>query len=266
MRQEFGIFGALARSRLTLRLTDNTPSMLKREADIIISFIGIIAVSPIIIAVMTAVYLADRSSPVYIAKRSGYQSRVFGMYKIRSMYVNSDKSNVWATSMDDPRITPIGKWIRKLKLDELPQLVNVLRGDMSFVGPRPLAPSETAVYNEIEKQILSVKPGITDIASFVLFDEEQLLSGAEDSSIYYNQMIRPWKSRLALYYVKNRTWIMDVMLVLLTVVSIFSRSMSLRLFRKYLDTLDMEPDLKSIAKRECSIYMIDPPGKIVYHV
>ena len=126
------------------------------------------------------------------------------MVKIRSMIINADKTGVDSTSSDDMRITSVGKVIRKLKLDELSQLWNVLIGDMSLVGPRPNVKSETDLYTKIEKNLLNVKPGITDFSSIVFSDEGDILSGSDDPDLLYNQLIRPWKSRLSLFYIEKR--------------------------------------------------------------
>ena len=121
------------------------------------------------------------------------------MIKLRSMIVNAEKSKVDSTSSNDPRITKIGKIIRKLKLDELSQLFNVFIGEMSLVGPRPNVKRETDLYTKVEKNLLSVKPGITDFASIIFSDESEILKNVDDPDISYNQLIRPWKSRLGLF-------------------------------------------------------------------
>ena len=127
------------------------------------------------------------------------------MIKLRSMIVNAEKSKVDSTSSNDPRITKIGKIIRKLKLDELSQLFNVFIGEMSLVGPRPNVKRETDLYTEVEKNLLRVKPGITDFASIIFSDESEILKNVDDPNISYNQLIRPWKSRLGLFYIKKQS-------------------------------------------------------------
>ena len=120
------------------------------------------------------------------------------MVKLRSMIINADKNKVDSTASDDMRITRVGMMIRAYKLDELTQLINVLKGDMSLVGPRPNVQRDVDLYSETEKRLLSVKPGITDFSSIIFSDEGDILSGLDDPDIAYNQLIRPWKSRLGI--------------------------------------------------------------------
>ena len=125
------------------------------------------------------------------------------MIKIRSMKVNADLSGVDSTANDDSRITLVGKIIRKFKIDELAQLINVFLGQMSFVGPRPNVERETSLYTTEEKKLLNLKPGITDISSIVFSDEGDILEGRDDPDITYNQLIRPGKSKLGIFYIEN---------------------------------------------------------------
>ena len=120
------------------------------------------------------------------------------------MKIGADLNKIDSTSLNDSRITVVGNIIRKYKIDELAQLINVLNGSMSLVGPRPNVKRETDLYTLQEKLILSVKPGITDFSSIVFSDEAEILEGKEDPNISYNQLIRPWKSRLAIIYVKKK--------------------------------------------------------------
>ena len=154
--------------------------MIKRLVDILASFFGLLVVSPILLPVMFLVWKEDRKSPFYIAPRSGRNGTTFKMVKLRSMIVGADKSGVDSTSDNDMRITPIGYKIRRYKLDELIQLWNVLKGDMSLVGPRPNVKPETDLYTNIEKGLLSVRPGITDFSSIVFSDEGDILEGKID--------------------------------------------------------------------------------------
>ena len=158
------------------------------------------------------------------------------MIKLRSMIVNADSTGVDSTSNSDNRITPLGKIIRKFKLDEITQLYNVLIGQMSLVGPRPNVPRETDLYTDQEKKLLSVKPGITDISSIVFSDEGSILENSSDPDISYHQLIRPGKSKLGLLYVANSNIILDFYLLLLTALALFNKPASLilvsRLIRK----------------------------------
>ena len=178
---------------------------MKRLFDILISLLGLIILSPVLLVFMYLVYHQDRHSPFYVAPRVGKDGLMFKMLKLRSMSINADKSGVDSTSVDDVRITPVGHKIRRYKLDEFTQLWNVLIGDMSLVGPRPNVVSDTDLYTDIEKGLLVVRPGITDFSSIVFSDEGEILEGREDPDLSYNQLIRPWKSRLGLIYIKNQS-------------------------------------------------------------
>ena len=182
------------------------------------------------------------------------------MVKLRSMLVNADKTGVYSTSANDMRITAVGKLIRKFKIDELSQLWNVLKGNMSFVGPRPNVEREVALYTEEERHLLDVRPGITDPASIVFADEGEVLAGSDDPDLRYNQVIRPWKSRLALLYVKNGNFLIDLVLILLTVVAIFSRPLALQGLQKVLKRLGADDRLLAVARREGPLRSYPPPG------
>ena len=178
---------------------------MKRFFDLIFSFLGLILLFPIIIIACFGIYLQDQHTPFFIAKRTGKNNKNFNMIKLRSMIVNAEKNKVDSTSSNDPRITKIGRFIRKLKLDELSQLFNVFIGEMSLVGPRPNVKRETDLYTKVEKNLLRVKPGITDFASIIFSDESEILKNVDDPDISYNQLIRPWKSRLGLFYIKKQS-------------------------------------------------------------
>src|SRR5947207_997277 len=138
---------------------------MKRLFDIVCSTAGLILTSPILLPVMLLIWRQDGFSPFYVAARVGRGESAFRMVKLRSMIKNADKSGVDSTSTDDRRITPVGQFVRKYKLDELAQLWNVLKGEMSLVGPRPNVKRETDLYTTEEKKLLAVRPGITDFAS-----------------------------------------------------------------------------------------------------
>jgi lipopolysaccharide/colanic/teichoic acid biosynthesis glycosyltransferase len=197
---------------------------------------------------------------MYLATRTGKDGKSFLMYKIRSMKVAADTVNVWATSDNDSRITPLGAVIRACKLDELPQLWNVLKGDMSMVGPRPLAPSETAVYTDAERRILNVSPGITDIASIAFADEGALLKGSANPDELYDRLIRPWKSRLALFYINNRSLTLDALLVVITIIATIYRSVAKRLLGRIMTVLKAEEMLVKVVIGEVPAEPVLPPG------
>ena len=233
---------------------------MKRLFDILISLLGLIILSPVLLVFMYLVYHQDRHSPFYVAPRVGKDGLMFKMLKLRSMSVNADKSGVDSTSVDDVRITPVGHKIRRYKLDEFTQLWNVLIGDMSLVGPRPNVVSDTDLYTDIEKGLLVVRPGITDFSSIVFSDEGEILEGREDPDLSYNQLIRPWKSRLGLIYIKNQSLLLDVQLILYTVVAIISKPKALNWVTKKLNNLDVDLDTVEVSKRVVDLFPFPPPG------
>jgi lipopolysaccharide/colanic/teichoic acid biosynthesis glycosyltransferase len=234
--------------------------MIKRLVDILASLFGLLITSPILLPVMFLVWKEDKKSPFYIAPRSGRNGTIFKMVKLRSMVVDADKTGVDSTSGNDMRITPIGHKIRRYKLDELVQLWNVLIGDMSLVGPRPNVKTETDLYTDVEKELLLVRPGITDFSSIVFSDEGEILEGRDDPDLAYNQLIRPWKSRLGLIYIKNQSLLLDLQLVLYTVVAIISKQKALIWVAEKLSKLNVDADTIKISKRKVSLYPFPPPG------
>ncbi len=233
---------------------------MKRLFDIVLSLTGLIVLSPILIPVMLLVWLQDFHSPFYIAPRVGKNGQLFNMVKLRSMIVNADKSGVDSTSANDSRITPIGSFIRKCKLDEVSQLWNVLIGDMSLVGPRPNVKRETDLYTDVEKEILKMKPGITDFSSIVFSDENDILKDSKDPDLDYNQLIRPWKSRLCLVYAKKANIVLDIILIFLTLVAIVSRKLALSCINKLLVFYRVEEEIVKVAARRDILTPYPPPG------
>jgi lipopolysaccharide/colanic/teichoic acid biosynthesis glycosyltransferase len=236
--------------------------MLKRAFDLAVSIIGLVALSPILIPTMIAIWLQDYHSPFYIASRVGKDGNLFKMVKLRSMKINADKSGVDSTSSKDSRITSVGRFIRKFKLDEVSQLINVIKGDMSLVGPRPQVPRDVALYTDMERGLLSVNPGITDISSIVFADEGEILKDSDNPDLDYNQLIRPWKSRLGLLYIKNQSFLLDLKLIVLTAMAILSRKRALSGIQNLLDQLGVEEQIKTIAKREEELTPYPPPGSM----
>ena len=234
--------------------------MVKRAMDIIMASAGLILLSPILILVALIVFFQDFHNPLYIAPRVGKNRKIFKMVKLRSMVMAADISGVDSTASDDKRITRIGHFIRKIKLDEITQLWNVLIGNMSLVGPRPNVERDVAIYTDEEISLLNVKPGITDFSSIVFSDEGSILDGSEDPDLDYNQLIRPWKSRLGIFYIKHQSILLDIKLILLTAVSIFSRETSLGWVKKTLVNLNAEKNLVKIATRKNKLEPYPPPG------
>ena len=234
---------------------------MKRFLDIIISTSLLTLLLPLIILFSILVFLQDFKSPFYLGTRVGRNYKNFKMIKLRSMVVNADKSGVNSTSSNDLRITPIGSIIRKIKLDELTQLLNVLNGSMSLVGPRPQVEEDTDLYSEEEKNLLKTRPGITDFSSIIFSDEGEILKDHADPDLGYQQLIRPWKSRLGLIYIKNSSVVLDVKLILFTALSIISREKALSLCVKELKKLAISDEIINVASRKNDLIPSIPPGK-----
>ena len=234
--------------------------MIKRLLDIAISALGLICFSPILLFVSILVWSNDKKSPFYIPPRVGKNGTIFYMVKLRSMVVNADKAGIDSTSNNDLRITSIGQKIRKYKLDELTQLWNVLKGDMSLVGPRPNVKAEVDLYTDVEKDLLSVKPGITDFSSIVFADEGKILEDKKDPDLAYHQLIRPWKSRLGLIYIKHQSILLDIEIIIYTFVALISKRTALNWVSKKLEKFRVDKDLVNISKREIELFPYPPPG------
>jgi lipopolysaccharide/colanic/teichoic acid biosynthesis glycosyltransferase len=226
---------------------------LKRLIDILASAFGLLIFSPLLIITAFLVWLYDFSSPFYMAPRVGRYGRPFRMVKLRSMVKNADKVGAASTSNTDMRITPVGKFIRRYKLDELCQLYNVLVGDMSLVGPRPTLQWEVDSYTDEEKLLLTVRPGITNLASIVFSDEGEILKGSTDPDGDYLKWIRPGKSQLALVTIKNASVILDIRIIFLTVIAIISKPKALLVIQEILKSLNVDSALCELASRRQSL-------------
>lgn len=235
---------------------------MKRLFDIIGSSFGLLAASPILLPVMFLVWKQDGHSPFYVAPRMGRSGKPFKMVKLRSMIINADKSGVDSTGSNDERITKVGHFIRRYKLDELTQLWNVLVGDMSLVGPRPNVQRETDLYTTLERKLLSVKPGITDFASIVFSDEGEILRDASNPDIAYNQLIRPGKGYLGLFYIDHSSLWLDIRLCFYTVIAILSKEKALKGVCSILKSMDAEESLVLLAKRSEPLKPMLPPGGV----
>jgi lipopolysaccharide/colanic/teichoic acid biosynthesis glycosyltransferase len=234
---------------------------MKRLLDVVVAAVGLTLGSVIVVPAMIAVWLQDWYSPFYIAPRMGKGSVPFRMVKLRSMKVLADKSGLLSTAGNDPRVTAVGRFVRRWKLDEFTQLWNVLKGDMSLVGPRPQVIPEVALYTAEERQMLTVRPGITDLASIVFADEGEILRGASDPDQRYNQLIRPWKSRLALLYVRDGQPVTtDLRLLWLTVLTIVARPRALAGAAALIRELGGTEELARIALRREPLRAAPPPG------
>lgn len=196
---------------------------MKRLFDIIFSVSLLVMLSPFLIPLALAIFFYDRGPVLYKAPRVGKGGKVFHMFKFRTMIVNADKIGPSSTTRTDPRITPVGKFLRKTKLDELPQFFNALGGTMSIVGPRPDVKSFTDLFTEEERAILSVKPGITDFASVWNSDEASILEGANDPDKAYMELIWPEKKRLQLKYVREQSFLTDLKIIWMTVQAVIGK-------------------------------------------
>lgn len=233
---------------------------MKRIIDILAALFGLAICGPFLLISMLLLWLQDFGNPFYISNRIGRHNRPFRMLKLRTMIVNADKSGVLSTSATDQRITSLGKFLRRYKLDEIPQLLNVLKGEMSLVGPRPNVSEGVAVYNEMERGLLKVTPGITDIASIVFSDEAEILKGSSDPDGDYDRLIRPYKSRLGLIYVEHHNILLDFKLIWITLLSIVSRQHALLKIQKILIDLGTEQILCEVCLRKQPLAPIPPPN------
>ena len=234
--------------------------MTKRFFDIVVSAVGLLLLWPFLLLFLLLIWLQDFCSPFYIAPRARTRNTTFNMVKLRSMVKNADKVGGASTATNDRRITWVGKLIRKTKFDEVPQLWNVFVGDMSLVGPRPQVIRDVALYTEEEHHLFDVRPGITDFSSIVFADEGEILKGGENPDLRYNQVIRPWKSQLGLFYAQNNSVLVDVQLIALTVMSAVSRQRALAGVQSILRALGAPAELVSIAGRKNVLVPRPPPG------
>jgi lipopolysaccharide/colanic/teichoic acid biosynthesis glycosyltransferase len=235
---------------------------MKRALDIAVSLAGLILTSPILIAVTFAIWIYDFHSPFYVARRMARGGGMFRMIKFRSMVVNADRTGVNSTGATDRRITPVGRFVRAYKLDELAQLWNVLKGDMSLVGPRPQVKADADLYTDEERRLLSVRPGITDLASIVFSDEGDILGDSANPDLLYNQIIRPWKSRLALLCIDRQSLWLDLRLIALTALAIVSRRTALRYVEDLVRELGADGLLLRMAARREPLLCYPPPGAL----
>lgn len=191
--------------------------MLKRLTDLLGAAIGIVLLTPVWLLVALVILLDDGAPIIFRQQRVGLAGRMFDVLKFRTMVRNAEQQGQLTTSGRDPRITRSGRWLRKYKLDELPQLFNVLKGDMSLVGPRPEVKYYVDRYNSHQRKVLTVRPGITDPASLAFIDENELLATADDPQRMYLDEVLPRKVALQLDYVENRSFMGDLKVMALTV-------------------------------------------------
>jgi lipopolysaccharide/colanic/teichoic acid biosynthesis glycosyltransferase len=189
-----------------------------RLLDWVCSLLGLILLSPLFL-LLAVLIRADSAGPVFFrAERVGQGGRLFRLFKFRSMVSGADRRGPGITAAGDERVTRLGRWLRKSKLDELPQLLNVLKGEMGLVGPRPEDPRYVALYTPEQRRILEIRPGITSPASLRYRHEEQLLAGPDWEQVYVEQVM-PHKLQIELDYVERRTCASDLALILETVLA-----------------------------------------------
>lgn len=196
----------------------------KRALDLVFSTLGLIALSPLFVLVSSCIKLTTRGPAFYRQVRFGKDGRKFRILKFRSMVVDASESGPGITVSGDRRVTPIGRFLRRYKIDELPQLWNVLRGDMSLVGPRPELPIYVADYTQEQQLVLSARPGITDPASLAYRHEEEILASHEDPEQFYRTQILPDKLNRNLTYLQTVSLCSDLRVISKTVVSVFLSS------------------------------------------
>jgi lipopolysaccharide/colanic/teichoic acid biosynthesis glycosyltransferase len=235
-------------------------TVMKRALDLVIAFLAIVVLSPLLAIISLLVFASDWHSPFYRGSRVGRHGKPFRMIKFRSMRLGADKSGVMSTAGDDNRITVVGRFIRRYKLDELPQLLNIIRGEMSFVGPRPNVAPDVALYSADERHLLDARPGITDLSSIVFSDEGDILRGSTNPDRSYNLLIRPWKSRLGLHYIRHQSLRLDLELITLTAIAGFSKQRALAGVERILVRTHADPDLIRVSRRQEALKPSLPPG------
>jgi lipopolysaccharide/colanic/teichoic acid biosynthesis glycosyltransferase len=198
--------------------------MLKRLFDLVFSLAGLVILSPLFLVISVVVALGSRGGIFYRQKRVGLRGREFQLYKFRTMKVNSDQLGLLTVGGKDPRITSAGRVLRRYKLDELPQLLNVLNGTMSLVGPRPEVKKYTDLYTADQKKVLEVRPGITDYASLAYFEESELLARSTHPESTYINQIMPAKLELNKKYLQKQGLATDISIIFQTIARIFRRS------------------------------------------
>ena len=201
--------------------------MMKRAFDIVASLLGLIVLSPVMLVLALMIVLDSRGGVFFRGERVGRHGKTFRIFKFRSMRPDSEGNGKWNVGEQDERITRVGHFLRKSKLDELPQLLNVLKGDMSFVGPRPELRFYVDMYTEDEMPILDLKPGITDWASMANFEQFKGFTASEDPDEFYLEQVRPLKLRLQLYYRYNHGFWSDFVCILWTIFKVLTHSQKL---------------------------------------
>lgn len=195
--------------------------MPKRLFDMIVSTVGLLILAPFFLLIGLIIRLTSAGPVFYLQQRVGKDGVLFRLFKFRTMRINADKAAAITIGERDSRITSVGYWLRKFKIDELPQLINVWKGEMSLVGPRPEVKKFVDLYSDQQREVLTAKPGITDFASIEFRNENKLLEGKEDPIDFYIREIMPVKLALNLKYIRSQSFWLDIRIIFQTVFSIF---------------------------------------------
>ncbi len=195
--------------------------MIKRIFDIVFSLLGLVVLSPFFVVLTILIKAESKGNIFYLQTRVGKNNKDFKIFKFRSMYQDADKNGLLTIGEKDSRVTRVGYYIRKYKLDEFAQLINVLKGEMSIVGPRPEVRKYVEMYNADQKRILLVKPGITDYASIEFSNENEILEQSQDPEKKYIEEIMPYKLNLGMKYINHNNTLIDFKIIFLTLKKIF---------------------------------------------
>jgi lipopolysaccharide/colanic/teichoic acid biosynthesis glycosyltransferase len=192
-----------------------------RLLDVLFSLIGIIILFPVFVLIGILIKIESKGSIFIIQERIGQYAKPFWLYKLRTMYNDSNKFDLITIGNRDPRITPLGYYLRRFKIDEFPQLINVIKGDMSIVGPRPEVKKYVDLYTELQRSVLDYRPGITDYASIVFRNENVLLGEVENPDDFYVNVIMPVKLRLNNKFIRDRSIKQYFRIIFLTIIKVF---------------------------------------------
>jgi lipopolysaccharide/colanic/teichoic acid biosynthesis glycosyltransferase len=196
--------------------------MIKQLFDFLFSILCLVFLSPLILVIGLFIIFDSKGGIFYSQQRVGKNNKDFNLLKFRTMVTGAEKNGLLTIGENDHRITRTGKWLRKYKLDELPQLINIIKGEMSFVGPRPEVRKYVDLYTVEQKKVLSVKPGLTDYGSLKYFNENEILATHHDSEKIYIEKIMPEKLALNLHYIETRGMVNDLKIIIKTIGKIFS--------------------------------------------
>lgn len=197
--------------------------MIKRIFDLVFSLIGLLLLAPILLLIAVLIKLDSKGPVLFIQNRVGRNNIDFNIFKFRTMHIKSENKGLLTLGNNDSRVTRIGYFLRRYKIDEFPQLINILKGDMSFVGPRPELRYYVNFYNDDDMQIFKVRPGITGLASLKYRNEVELLKAAENPEEFFISTIIPDKLRFNKMYIKKRNFFFDLKLIFLTIIKVITK-------------------------------------------